>query len=65
MITKDMSIFEALQKHPAARDVFKKHGMHCLDCMGSTEETIEAGAKMHGIDLTILLKELNELLIAD
>lgn len=61
MITKEMSIFEALQKYPESREIFKKHGMHCLDCMGSVEESIEAGAGMHGINLEALLNELNNL----
>lgn len=61
MITKEMSLFDVLQKYPEAREVFKKHGMHCVDCMGSRQETVEAGAKMHGINLDILLKELNAL----
>lgn len=62
MITKDTPIFEALQIHPQAREIFKKYGMACLSCMGAEAESIEAGAHMHGIDLAILLKELNALL---
>lgn len=61
MFTKEMSILSALQAHPQAREVFRKHGMGCLGCMGATEETIEAGAQMHGIDLDALLAELNSL----
>lgn len=61
MITKEMSIYDVLQKNPESREVFKKHGMHCLDCMGSVVESIEAGAKMHSINLDELLKELNAL----
>jgi len=61
LITKEMSIFEALTKHPEAREVFKNHGMHCIDCMGATAETIEEGASMHGIDLEALLRDLNQL----
>lgn len=62
MITKEMSIMDALQMHPETRDVFKNHGMGCLGCMGAADESIEAGARMHGIDLEALLKELNGLL---
>lgn len=62
MITKDMSIMEALQLYPETREVFTKHGMGCLGCMGAAEESIEAGAQMHGINLESLLKELNELI---
>ncbi|MCL4439321.1 MAG: DUF1858 domain-containing protein [Firmicutes bacterium] len=62
MFRKDMSIMEALQVHPKARDVFKKHGMACLSCMGAVQESIQAGADMHSIDIDGLLNELNELL---
>jgi hybrid cluster-associated redox disulfide protein len=58
---KEMSILEALQAHPNARDIFKKYGMACLGCMGAMQESIEAGAEMHGIDIEIIMKELNEL----
>lgn len=61
MYNKDMSIMEALQTHPQAREVFKKHGMACLGCMGAMQESIEAGARMHGIDLEALLAELEAL----
>lgn len=61
MIGKNTPIIKALRSHPGARDVFVKHGMGCIGCMGSSSETIENGAKMHDIDLDALLKELNEL----
>jgi len=61
MFNKDMSIMEALQTHPKAKEVFKKHGMACLSCMGAIQESIEAGARMHGIDLESLLAELEAL----
>lgn len=61
MITKDTSIIEVLRSHPEAREVLAKHGMGCIGCMGSTTETIENGAKMHGIDIEALLQELNAL----
>lgn len=60
MITKKTAIIEVLRSHPLARDIFAKHGMGCIGCMGATTETIENGAKMHDIDLEALLKELNE-----
>ncbi len=62
MFRKEMSILEALQVHPQARVVFKKHGMACLGCMGAMLESIEAGAEMHNIDIDTLMQELNELL---
>lgn len=61
MLTKDSSIMEALRSHPQARAVFFKHGMGCTGCMGSSNETINNGAKMHAVNVDILLKELNAL----
>ena len=61
MIGKNTPIIEALRSHPRAREVFVKHGMGCIGCMGSASETIENGAKMHGIDIESLLQELNAL----
>jgi hybrid cluster-associated redox disulfide protein len=60
VITKKTSIIEVLRSHPLARDIFSKHGMGCIGCMGATTETIENGAKMHDINVEALLKELNE-----
>lgn len=62
IINKDTSLLELLQKVPRAKDVLERHGMACTGCMGSAVETIEEGAKMHGIDISSLLQELNELL---
>jgi hybrid cluster-associated redox disulfide protein len=62
MIDKNTPIIEALRSHPDAREVFMKHGMGCIGCMGSTNETIENGARMHGIDVDALVHELNGLM---
>lgn len=59
-ITKDTSIFDALQSHAKAKDVFAEFGMECLGCMG-VGESIESGARMHGVDVDLLVKRLNEL----
>lgn len=62
MFTKSTPIIEALRSHPQAREIFAKHGMGCIGCMGSMTETIENGANMHDIDVDSLLLELNNLL---
>jgi hybrid cluster-associated redox disulfide protein len=59
--TKDMSILEALQSDPRARDVFTAHGLACIGCMGAMMESIEDGARMHGIDPSAIVRELNGL----
>ena len=54
-------MMEALQADPRAKDVFAAHGMGCIGCMGVSMESIEDGAKMHGIDPEVVLSELNGL----
>lgn len=58
-ITKDLSILEVLRAYPEVRPIFARHGMGCLECMGAMAETIETGARMHGIKLEELLADLN------
>ncbi len=60
MITKDKTIAEVLEENPQTAEVFIKHGMGCLGCAVASGETIEEAAAVHGIDLEVLLKELNE-----
>jgi hybrid cluster-associated redox disulfide protein len=59
--TKDMSMMEALQADPRAKDVFAAYGMGCIGCMGVSMESIEDGAKMHGVDPNRVVADLNRL----
>lgn len=61
LIKQDTSILAVLRAYPQAREVFVRQGMSCIGCMGSAEETIANGAKMHNVDLAALLQELNRL----
>ncbi|MGE5552392.1 MAG: DUF1858 domain-containing protein [Betaproteobacteria bacterium] len=61
-ITKETTIIEALQAHPKAREVFVQHGMGCITCMGAAMESIENGARMHGVDPEAVVRDLNKLL---
>ena len=58
-ITKNMAFSEALAKYPETLPIFLKYGMHCIGCPMAMTETIEQGAKAHGIDVDKLIKELN------
>ncbi|MDR7865638.1 MAG: DUF1858 domain-containing protein [Sporomusaceae bacterium] len=62
MITKDTPINEVLRQCPAAREVFARHGMGCIGCMGAANETVAGGARMHEVDVEKLVAELNKAL---
>lgn len=59
LITKDTPIGDVLRRYPAAWEIFVRHGMGCIGCMGAANETVAGGASRHDIDLTELLAELN------
>jgi hybrid cluster-associated redox disulfide protein len=60
-VTKDTIIEDVLKSHPKAIMVLMKHNLGCIACMGATQESIEQGARMHGLDPEPIVKELNEL----
>ncbi len=64
-ITRDMIISQTVTLHPNLMRVLEEYGMGCSYCMGSMDETIEGGARMHGVDLETLLAALNQALVAE
>ena len=60
--SKQMSILEALEAHPEAREVFLRWGMGCSLCIGAQLESIESGAIMHDVDPDTIVAELNGLI---
>lgn len=58
-ITKDMKIAEVLKKFPSSKKVFEKHIPECPRCGGAQSESVERGARMHGIDPDMLVEKLN------
>ena len=59
-ITKDDVIGDVVKKHSKLAPIFLKHGLMCIGCAFASQETIEQGSIGHGIDMDLLLKELNE-----
>lgn len=58
-ITKEMSIGEIVQTYPQTVRVFLSHGLMCIGCAAARFESLEQGAMAHGIDVDVLVKDLN------
>ena len=61
-ITKDMTLGELVQKHPEAAMVLANRGMHCIGCGMAAHETIEQGARAHGMsdsDIEQMMDDMN------
>lgn len=58
-INKDMTFNEVLDMGPEMVQVLVKYNMGCVGCAAAKFESIEQGAKAHGINLDDLLRDLN------
>ena len=65
VITKDMTIFEALQVEAGIVPVLLNAGMHCIGCPSAQGETIEEAAMVHGIDVDELMSDIEKFLAAN
>ncbi len=61
-ITKDMSIAEVVKRYPKTIEVFFNYELHCVGCVAAEFDTIESGAKIHGINVDYLLFDLNKII---
>lgn len=62
MVTRDMNIMEVVEKYPVAVEVFQRHGLGCVGCMIASGETLGEGIEAHGLDVKLILDEINALI---
>jgi|TARA_Y100000310_G_scaffold275909_1_gene292698 hybrid cluster-associated redox disulfide protein len=61
-ITKDMKIADIVEKCPDSAQIMMEQGMHCIGCHVSAVETLEQGAKSHGMsdeDIGTMVEKIN------
>lgn len=59
-ITKGIGIKELVENYPESIAVLMQKGFHCLGCVAAQFETLEQGAKAHGIDVNELVKGIKK-----
>lgn len=62
-ITKDMNLGEVVFKYPQTAEVIMDYGLHCVGCFASGFDTIEDGAKIHGMsdeEVKEMITRINE-----
>jgi hybrid cluster-associated redox disulfide protein len=59
-IKKDMTFYELIQSDPEAAQILAERGMFCGGCPMAMMETVEQGARAHGVDPKKLIQELNK-----
>lgn len=61
-VTKDMLMLDVLARYPETAPVLMGYGLHCIGCSFSGADTIETGAKLHGMDdemINMMLGDVN------
>ena len=61
-VTKQTLVGELLQLDPNTAAVLMRAGMHCIGCPSSQMESLEEAAMVHGMDVDILVQQLNDFL---
>lgn len=60
MINENMTIGEIVREYPNTVDVLYQFGMGCVGCPSAQAETIKEASMVHGLNLEMLIKALNE-----
>jgi hybrid cluster-associated redox disulfide protein len=63
VITAEMGISDVVSEYPATFQVFIRHGLQCAGCALARFENIRQGAVAHGIDVDVLVADLNEAVV--
>lgn len=61
-ITKDMLMADIIMKYPEVAPILMGYGLHCVGCDFAYSDTLEIGAKTHGMDkdtMEMMLKDAN------
>jgi len=62
-VTKDMKLGELAEKYPESVEIMFNYGLHCVGCHVASFETLEQGAKAHGMsdeDIDKMVGEINK-----
>jgi len=62
-ISKDMALGNVVKRFPQAMPIMLGYGLHCVGCHVAAFETIEQGAKAHGMtekEIDKMLAEMNK-----
>jgi len=62
LITKDMFLMDIITRYPEVAPILMGYGLHCIGCHFSGADTLEMGAKLHGMDdetIEMMLRDVN------
>lgn len=63
LVSKDMVMADVIEQWPLAAEIMETYGLTCTGCSANTMDTVEAGARSHGIpdeQIEAMVQEINE-----
>lgn len=48
-VTKDTNLGELVKSYPQTAEIMLDYGLHCVGCYANTYDSIEMGARVHGM----------------
>lgn len=67
-VTKETTLGDIVSAVPGAGEILMQYGLHCIGCHAARHESLEMGAKAHGMseeEIEDMVKELNKKLDSD
>ena len=61
-ISKDMTIGELIRTDENIVPILMRAGMHCIGCPSAQGESLEEAAMVHGMDVDVLVQQINDFL---
>lgn len=64
-VTGDMNLADVVWKYPKAAEVLMDYGLHCVGCAANSLDTVEMGAKLHGMpneEIAEMIDRINEVI---
>lgn len=61
-VTKETLMGELLRADINTANILMAAGMHCVGCPSSQMESLEEAAMVHGMDVDVLVQQINDFL---
>lgn len=64
-ITKDTNLADLIFRYPETAEILLDYGLHCVGCVASSFDSVEAGAKVHGYsdkEVQEMVERINEVI---
>ena len=61
-VTKDMIIADILEIDSGIAQILRNAGMNCVGCPAAKGETLEEAGAGHGVDVDMMIEEINKYL---